>query len=239
MMSSIVSVTGDCATAPEPDIRYPAMDKARGPRAAVGLRMYAARMAKGVKQKVFAKDLGLPDARTLWRWEYGHQLPDTETFALIAAALGTTVEWLLNGGEGGPVPDPAPGGALDPAVVARQEGQTRKQPEPKIESVGRRAAIAESARNADHWLYDMFESRGISEDEARFEEVIDELVATAGRYEITPSIARTVFKLFQRPSPARDPDPNDEPERGANERRGELTRDGDRTMLPKGKGKRR
>ena len=68
----------------------------------VGLRIKAAREAKGLSQNALARQI--PDqsvsAQYISRWERGQNMPSWPNLRAVASALGVTVAWLLENGPG-------------------------------------------------------------------------------------------------------------------------------------------
>ena len=71
----------------------------------LGERIAYLRKVKGLKQKDFAKTLGLPPAH-LSRWERGHVTPSSDALTKIAEALEVTVDELVSGQETFELQDP-------------------------------------------------------------------------------------------------------------------------------------
>jgi transcriptional regulator with XRE-family HTH domain len=63
---------------------------------AIGLKIQAARMAKGMTQGELAKALGI-DRGSVGRWETGRSVPRQVGIPKVAKLLGTTPEFLLSG----------------------------------------------------------------------------------------------------------------------------------------------
>lgn len=72
----------------------------------IGLRIVALRLHRQIKQKALAAKLGYGDATALWKVEAGKTLPSLEKLQRLKAALGASMDWLINGGPDGPIPDP-------------------------------------------------------------------------------------------------------------------------------------
>src|SRR5262245_52832502 len=75
-------------------------------KVAIGKRIRAARLARGIGQATLARSIGKEPVR-LYKYEKGLAQPNTEVLMKLAIELDVTVDWLFHGGPGGPVPDPA------------------------------------------------------------------------------------------------------------------------------------
>lgn len=60
----------------------------------IGLYLKELRVAKGLTQKDLAEKIAVPN-RTVWKWECGIDCPEYTTLPLLAEALETSVEELL------------------------------------------------------------------------------------------------------------------------------------------------
>jgi transcriptional regulator with XRE-family HTH domain len=80
--------------------------------AAVGERIRAGYIKAGYNRNQFSRFLDV-NYTTVINWEKGKKVPSGENLQAIATALGTTVEWLMNGDETTPrrgvSPSPSPG----------------------------------------------------------------------------------------------------------------------------------
>jgi len=71
----------------------------------LGERIAYLRKVKGLKQKEFAKELGVHPAH-LSRWERGHMTPSSDALNRIASGLEITVDELISGEESFELQDP-------------------------------------------------------------------------------------------------------------------------------------
>ncbi len=104
-----------------------------GQKLGLGDRMKLARKALRKQQKDVASEAGLPDSRTLWRYETGQSEPGAQALDRIADVLHTTSQWLLHGGPGAP-----PG--IDGAAASSADSGTDLASIATIAALGLRAA---------------------------------------------------------------------------------------------------
>lgn len=66
-------------------------------KAALGQRIREAREQKGLSQPELGRLIGHNSGQQVWKYEHGYNIPEASTMTALAAALDTSVEWLLHG----------------------------------------------------------------------------------------------------------------------------------------------